>query len=80
MRVSKDHLEKLSAAITPLDTDERRAAYRAGRFPRADRVNNLDKRYRWDLFWASDAISELSDGRYADAHIDTALRRIVPAL
>ena len=77
----------MSAAIKPLDTPERRAAYADGDFPRADRVKDLNLRYRWDLYWAS-KINNSNEMREAytprdginDAHLDTALRSIVPNL
>jgi hypothetical protein len=80
MRVSTHHLKALSTAIEPLDTAELRATYVARDFPRAELVKDLDKRYRWDLAYASGAMRELRDSDYADSHIDTALRHIVPAL
>ena len=51
MRISADALEALRAAIAPADNTVARDAYRSGDFPRADAVHDLDKRYRWDLFW-----------------------------
>ena len=74
----------LRDAIERHDTPARRAAYREGRYPRADRTRDLDLRYRWDLLWTvhgqlPDTLrAELSDLR--DTHIDTALRRIVAQL
>ena len=49
-------------------------------------MQDLDKRYRWDLFRAASRtpamplLSNLYDAGYTDAHLDTALRAIVPAL
>ena len=83
MKVTAEHLANLAQAIEPLDTPERRTAYRNGDFPRAEHVKDLDKRYRWDLFWAAwDAAGQSPDflAQYSDSHIDTALRRIVPVL
>lgn len=74
-------VEEMASLIRPLDTAERRARYRTGDFPRADRVNDLDRRYRWDLLWASGAnriawpMPDIKDN-----HVDTALRTIVPPL
>jgi hypothetical protein len=80
MRVSSDHLARLRAAITPLDTAELRAIYATGEFPRAALVKDLDKRYRWDLYWravrAGNSLPDSTDG-YNDSHIDTALRTLV---
>lgn len=90
MKVTPEHQAALRAEIEPLDTPERRTKYRAGDFPRSDAVQDLDKRYRWDLLWACTASGPvaydtpvgkiLSEGRYKDAHLDTALRSIVAPL
>jgi len=70
----------LCAAIQPLDTEERRAKYRRRDFPLADRVQDVYKRYRWDLLWLSKVdISRMYD-YLDDSNIDTALKRIVPSL
>lgn len=83
MRVTAEDRETMRAAIAPLDTEAVRDAYRAGRFPRADRVKDLDKRYRWDLFYAAD-LWDLTSALYGDGvndtHLDTALRSIVAPL
>ena len=84
MKLTLDQMEAMRERIAPLDTAERRQAYREGRFPRADRVKDLDMRYRWDLYHAgrvSDVLDRWGSGDgLTDAHIDTGLRRIVPAL
>lgn len=83
MRVTPEHLDALRAAITPLDTPELRATYVAGEFPRSELVNDLDKRYRWDLYWLAVRHGHSppdSTSGYNDAHIDTALRTIVAPL
>jgi len=82
MKVTPEHLEAMSSLIKPLDTDDARSRYVAGDFPNADKTRDLDKRYRWDLFWASGSAHVLwnSGTDYADAHIDTALRNIVRPL
>ncbi len=114
MRVTPEHLAMLASVITPEDTEYRRAAYRERRIPRADGVQDIDTRYRWDLYWyattpryavasrVSDRLQHIvrdangddvivnptarpirdamRDGDYLTTHIDTALRRIVPAL
>ncbi|WP_237714725.1 hypothetical protein [Mycobacteroides abscessus] len=83
MKMTSAHRDQLRTAIEPLDIAERRDRYRAGQFPRADQVRDLNMRYRWDL------LNEVSRrgwqrpwayGDYGDAHIDTALRSIIPAL
>jgi hypothetical protein len=79
--IGPDLVATLSAALSPLDTDAARDAYRRGDFPRADAVRDLDKRYRWDLYWAAGSwrIWDLPDA-ITDAHIDTALRTVVRPL
>jgi hypothetical protein len=79
MKIQPTELEALRNLLTPLDTPEIRQAYREGRFPRADRVKDLDTRYRWDLFYFARGYRVLP-GDLTDSHIDTALRRIVPPL
>ena len=86
MKLTLDQVEAMRERIAPLDTAETRQAYREGRFPRADRVRDLDMRYRWDLYHAA-RVREVLDRNIGgegadltDAHIDTALRRIVPPL
>jgi hypothetical protein len=71
--------------VAPLDTPERRVSYLTGDFPRSDQVKDLDKRYRWDLYWYAVRCSHnlpdtINDAGYDDAHLDTALRSIVPLL
>ena len=78
MKIPKETLELLKEKIESLDTEERRLAYHEDRFPRADRTKDKDKRYRWDLLYATRQHELIYD--YKDAHIDTALRKIVPPL
>ena len=86
MKLTPTQVEAMRERIAPLDTAERRQAYREGRFPRAEGVRDLDMRYRWDLYYAG-RVSDVFDtgiggedeGLTSD-HIDTGLRRIVPAL
>lgn len=80
MKVTTEHFNAMFAAIKPFNTESRREDYRLGQFPRAELVKDLDKRYRWDLFWMSGAETVVRDVGYADAHIDTALRKIVAPL
>lgn len=83
MRVTPEHLATIREAVEPLDTPERRVRYRNGGFPRAYAVLDLDKRYRWDLFYAAprtEALRAVIDGGYFDSHLDTALRLIVRPL
>ena len=83
MRVTPTDLETIRTAVTPLDTDARREVYRRWQFPRAELVRDIDRRYRWDLYWAAvregNSLPDSTHG-YNDSHIDTALRAIVPVL
>lgn len=57
--------------------------YAHGIFPRAQSVKDLNKRFRWDLFYAAIRKNvELGDKfrEFNDNHIDTALRAIVPEI
>lgn len=84
MIVTKEDLATLRSAVEPLDTDDLRDRYRRFDFPRADRAQDLNKRYRWDLLRMASqnnaGVQAITLADYADAHIDTALRRIVPVL
>lgn len=80
MKMNSAHFDKLASLIATVDTAEAREAYRNGQFPRSDRVNNLDMRYRWDMFWACGPHDYMLDGDYKDSHIDTALRKLVQPL
>lgn len=89
LKIRPEDLKVLREAIAPHDTGAKRLAYLRGDFPRAEHCTNLDKRYRWDLLYASGL--KIGDGAgvvgdldlYAyldDTHIDSALREIVPLL
>jgi len=83
VKVTPEHLTVIREAVEPLDTPERRVRYRNGGFPRAYAVRDLDKRYRWDLFYAAprtDDLRAVIDGGYFDSHLDTALKAVVPPL
>ena len=71
----------LDETMAGLGAERLAAHYRA--LADDDRVNDRDKRYRWDVLWAipKDVRYPILDRvyRYAnDAHIDTVLRRAVP--
>ena len=77
MKVTPEHLATMRKVIAPLDTEERRERYRRREIPRGDLVQDIDKRYRFDLFYGAGAPESRN---YADAHLDTALRKIVRPL
>lgn len=77
--MSSEVYEALREAIGGIDGEYWRDRYRKGEFPRADSVKDLDVRYRWDLFWAVKGY-QIVPRELREAHIDTALRRIVAPL
>ncbi len=90
MKIQKEHVEKLRLLVAEFDTPEVRERYRKGEFPRANEVQDLNKRYRWDLLWAVAAkyrrdnneawlFDEWGDD-VKNSHIDTALRAVVEEL
>lgn len=83
--MQQPELDKLASALATLDTIHRRSKYRRGDFPYADRVDDLNKRYRWDLWWSTpwdvrDQIIAAFGDYPKDDYIDTALRRLVAPL
>jgi hypothetical protein len=81
MKISLEERARMATMLSGYDTEDRRQAYREGRFPRADAVKDLDKRYRWDLFYYVGMANEMRFGRDVyDSHIYTVLSRLVPSL
>lgn len=83
MKASKEQLDKLRNAIAPLDTQERRARYLRGDYPRSESTRDLDVRYAFDLLWEAIDTGDLSYSDIAnlnDAQTATALRNVVPKL
>lgn len=81
MKASPELRSTVAAAIAPVDTETNRNRYRSGDFPRSDRTKDLNKRYRWDLYWhAHDAVGPFDRDGLNDAHVDTMLRAIVAPL
>lgn len=85
MKVTAEQRALIAQAIAPLDTETVRDTYRRRDIPRGAMVQDIDKRFRWDLLHAAnrrprDLIAALYDAGCNDAHIDTALRSIVPPL
>ena len=78
-------------SIAPFDTPERRELYRTGKVHKAAVTKDMNKRYRWDLFFIGEGhrrpheptVKWMCDVLYTylnDDHIDTALRSIVKPL
>lgn len=85
MKMSTQLFDTLKSKIEDHDNDERRRAYKSGDIVGADKVKDMDVRYRWDLYWdawrGSETIRDLvSDEDLHTPHIDTALRQIVSPL
>lgn len=92
MKFTQEHLSILKTGIDKAikangGEEALVSVYREGTFPRADKVKDLQKRFCWDLFWASgvkigDGIGTHGDiiGDYNDEHIYTALRSICPTI
>ena len=81
MKMSDEQFRALESACKPLNTEQNRAAYREGRFPRAERCKDVNMRFRWDIFSACGIDpSPLYRSGLNDSHISTALRRIIPDL
>jgi hypothetical protein len=78
VKVFKSEIERIRQAIVPLDTEIRREEYRNGQFPRAEFVKDINRRYRWDLYWACG--KRFGQDDLLDSHIDTALKKIIPSL
>jgi hypothetical protein len=93
VKVTPEHLEQIRGAIAALlakieaergvDEEALRQTYRDRRIPRAEGIKDIDRRFRWDLYWGAARLAgglpDSTDG-YSDAHIDTALRSIVAPL
>lgn len=77
LKIESRDFSDLFTAVSRLDTEERRAKYIARDFPRADKVRDINKRYRWDLLHASKFPISRLYSYLNDSHIDRALRTIV---
>ena len=80
MKVTAQDFARLSLEITPNDTKELRDAFRAELAAGRVRANDPDRFYRWYLYKCAFYAGFRFEGDYADAHIDTALRRAVVPL
>jgi len=83
MKMIRDHFDTLKAEIDDILATHTKAIdqYESGNFKNAAACKDLDKRFRWDLFWHTASGRDYKRFDYLnDSHIDTALRRIVPAL
>lgn len=79
MKIKGQDFDRLAERVRQFDTPESRARYLARDFPRSDVVKDLNKRYRYDLFYAARGYDGMPDA-YTDAHYYSALKKIVPDL
>ena len=83
LKIKPEHFQYIKDKIAEQDTQARREQYRSRNFKNADKVKDLDKRYRWDLFCYAVPVKFVCDVLYKyldDNHLDSALRQIVPEL
>ena len=81
MKMTKEHFTALQDLIDEnFLTSEIVERYETGNFPRSSRVKDINKRFRWDLFWSVRLEWKVEAGTYFDNHIDTALKKIVPTI
>jgi len=87
MKFTIEHLDILKAGIDKVLENNPTAAqaYEEGRFARSESVKNLQKRFCFDVFYASgvkigDGIGTQGDivGDYTDDHLFTALKAVCP--
>ena len=87
MKFTKEHISILKAGIDRVLINNPNAPelYEAGRFARSEKVKDLQKRFCFDLFYASrieigDGIGTQGDiiGDYTDNHLYTALKQVCP--
>jgi hypothetical protein len=86
MKLKAGHFEVIETQINAVLAAEPGIVerYRRGDFPRAEKVRDINKRFRWDVLSMAPGMSRwLCETIYPYAHndhIDTALRRIVPRI
>jgi hypothetical protein len=81
MRFTKQIIEQIAKLIEPHDTNERRASYINGNIQRYELVKDINRRYRFDLYYALSAWRAIPDGfEYTDEHLYTALKTFIPDL
>lgn len=87
LKMTREHQEYIKEAIENFldDYGWRRAVdqYETGDFPNADRTDNLQLRFVWDIFHASIEYVWLRDNLYTyldDGNIYNAVKKMVPTL
>lgn len=88
MKITSEHFLHMKSAIDQVlaihNADGQLVrAYETGNFPLADRVQDLQKRFCFDLFYLAGLTTFACDNLYSyvdDTHIFTALKQICPAV
>jgi hypothetical protein len=81
MKMTKADITALSEIVAKYDTPERRLKFLEAYYAaKLGWVQDVNKRYRWDLIALAYGEAGAVISCYNDDHIDTALRRIVPKL
>jgi len=87
MKMTSEHLAILKVGVDKVLANNPHAAqaYEEGRFAKSERVKDLQRRFCFDIFYASgvkigDGVGTSGDiiGDYSDSHIFTALKAICP--
>lgn len=90
MKITNEQLTVIRENVMSVINDHTIELYETGNFFNAENVKDLNVRFRWDAQWRAmknsneyrDFIHSMldNDDTLSDNHIDTALRRIVPAI
>ena len=88
MKMKQEHFNYMKKEIDIIlekynDKGQLVEEYRSGNFPRAEGVQDLQKRFCFDLFRASGLVAWTCDNLYSylnDEHIYTALKKICPII
>jgi len=85
MKMKKKHFDYMKAEIDKILADYPNLidVYEHGRFPRSDRVKDLQVRFNHDLMFGAGLTKWVCDNLYSylhDDHIATALRSICPKI
>ena len=85
MKMTQAHFEIIKSGIGKVLANHKNAVmrYEHGDFANANKVKDINKRFRWDLFHAAGLTKFACDELYmylTDDQIDTALRRITPTI
>lgn len=83
MKIKKAHYQKIETAINDVLNNYPGLVneYETGKFPRADKVKDLQKRFCFDLCYGAGLNSFICSELYQymnDDHLYTALKRICP--